>query len=492
MNTRVTNHSIPDSSHGSNHGLKKNVLGVFGIAFFIIAATSPLTAIVATTSIMISIGNGIGSPGAFLIATAVLLIFAVGYLNMTRHVKSAGALYSYVTLGLGRPIGLGIASITIFAYTTIQVGLYGGFGFYGEQLISGSLGIDIPWWVLASGAAVLCLLLGIRGVHSGSKLLGVLLTLEILLIVVLNGGIALNSHTHFSDFSLQPFSFHSMFSHGLGIALMFACAGFIGFEGSAIYSEEACNPAKTIPRATYLSVIFVGLLCAFTLWMIINALGVNNAVETSQKEGGNLVFWVANEVLGTRISKLFNIFIVTAMFAALVTFHNNISRYLYTLGRQGLVWSPLSYTHREKKTPYIASIVQTLSIIIICSPFVFLHLNPFDTLFTWMTGIGSVAIIFAQLVAAIAIFFFFLKNKDDKRIWHTIIAPIIAIIGLSIFFYYAITSIDLLMGVSSDTANWLAVGILAIFTLGIAYGFKIKITNPSRYNSLLKDISYEK
>src|SRR3954469_15507230 len=110
-----------------NHGLKQNSLGVPSIFFYIIAAASPLTVVVALFPIIIGSGNGVGMPGAFVIAAVVLMIFAVGYVAMSRHVTNAGAFYAYVTLGLGRIPGLGSASLAIFAYNAIQAGLYGGF-----------------------------------------------------------------------------------------------------------------------------------------------------------------------------------------------------------------------------------------------------------------------------------------------------------------------------------------------------------------------------
>ena len=135
-----------------NHGLKQNSLGVPSIFFYIIAAASPLTVVVALFPIIIGSGNGVGMPGAFVIAAVVLMIFAVGYVAMSRHVTNAGAFYAYVTLGLGRIAGLGSAFLAIFAYNAIQAGLYGGFGYYAAELINPRLGVDVPWWASPSSA----------------------------------------------------------------------------------------------------------------------------------------------------------------------------------------------------------------------------------------------------------------------------------------------------------------------------------------------------
>ncbi|MNC04334.1 Putrescine importer PuuP [compost metagenome] len=476
----------PLADRGSDHGLKKNTLGVLDIAFFIIAAASPLTGVIAIVPIMISIGNGVGSPAAFLLAAGILLLFAVGYVAMTRHVSNAGALYAYVTLGLGQSTGLGAAALTIFSYSAIQIGLYGGFGYYAAELISSWTGVAVPWWVCAIAAAMVCLFLGMRGVHSGAKVLGVLLSFECLLLLVLSGGMVFNSPVPLSTFSLEPFSPASLFSPGLGVGLMFACATFIGFEGSAIYSEEARDPKRTIPRATYFSVLFMGVVYSVVTWLVICVLGPDNAVAVATKESGDLIFRVSDMVLGPWATHFFNVFIVTAIFAALVTFHNNIARYLYSLGRQQLVWSSLGHTLSKAQTPHVACIVQTVSAVVCVAIFALLKLDPYTVLFASMTGMGSIGIILAQTIAAVAIFIFFRRNKLDRRVWHTFLAPLAAVIGLATFLYYALDSVELLLGVTGIWATALAGLVFVIFALGMFYGLFVKFTNPNKYARIKK------
>lgn len=398
-----------------NHGLKENTLGVPSIFFYIIAAASPLTVVVALFPIIIGAGNGVGMPGAFVIAAVVLMIFAVGYVAMSRHVTNAGAFYAYVTLGLGRIPGLGSASLAIFAYNAIQAGLYGGFGYYASELINPALGVEIPWWVYAFGGLLLCLGLGVQGVHSGAKVLGVCLTLEVVMITVLSVFSLFGGDVPVSEFSLEPFAPSAVLGGALGVALMFAHASFIGFEGSAIYGEEARDPERTIPRATYLSIAFMGILYAVSGWLIMNALGLDRVVGIATDSGGNFIFVASDTLIGHNISLLFQILIVTATFAAIVTFHNNVSRYLFSLGRQTLVWRPLGWTLPQRQTPWVASIVQSLMVGVVIIAFAIAGQDPFATLFTWATGIGTIGVIFSQLVAGIAIFVFFRRSAVDKR-----------------------------------------------------------------------------
>ncbi|GAA1692304.1 amino acid permease [Mycolicibacterium murale] len=472
-----------------NHGLKENTLGVPSIFFYIIAAASPLTVVVALFPIIIGAGNGVGMPGAFVIAAVVLMIFAVGYVAMSRHVTNAGAFYAYVTLGLGRVAGLGSASLAIFAYNAIQAGLYGGFGYYAAELLNPALGISLPWWVYAFVGLLLCLGLGVQGVHSGARVLGVFMTLEVLMITVLSVFSLLGDAVPVSEFSFEPFNPSVVLAGALGVALMFAHASFIGFEGSAIYGEEARDPARTIPRATYLSIAFMGVLYAASGWLIMNALGLNDVVAIATETGGNFIFVASDTIIGHNISLLFQILIVTATFAAIVTFHNNVSRYLFSLGRQHLVWKPLGWTLPRRQTPWVASIVQSLMVGVVIVAFAIAGQDPFATLFTWATGIGTIGVIASQLVAGIAIFVFFRKSDVDKRPWNTVIAPLLAIVGLSGFFILTLNSLDVLLGVQGATAVLMVSLVFLALLGGVAYGLYLRFFAPDRYELVGKALN---
>ncbi|MCV7375559.1 APC family permease [Mycolicibacterium arabiense] len=464
-----------------NHGLRENSLGVPSIFFYIIAAASPLTVVVALYPIIIGAGNGVGMPGAFVIAAVVLMIFAVGYVAMSRHVTNAGAFYAYVTLGLGRIAGLGSAFLAIFAYNAIQAGLYGGFGYYASELINPRLGVEIPWWVYAFGALVLCLGLGVQGVHSGAKVLGVFMTLEVTVITILSAFSLFGDAVPVSQFSFEPFAPSVVLGGALGVALMFAHASFIGFEGSAIYGEEARDPARTIPRATYLSIAFMGVLYAVSGWLIINAMGIDRVVGIATETGGNFIFVASDTIIGHNISLLFQILIVTATFAAIVTFHNNVARYMFSLGRQGLIWKPLGWTLPRRQTPWVAAIAQSVSVGIVIALFALFDQDPFATLFTWATGIGTVGVILSQLVAGVAIFAFFRRSNVDKRRWNTVIAPLLAIVGLAGFFVLTLDSLDVLLGVQGTMAAVMLSLVFIAFLAGAAYGLYLRFVAPARY-----------
>ncbi|KUO01702.1 hypothetical protein AQJ84_04540 [Streptomyces resistomycificus] len=102
---------------------------------------------------------------------------------------------------------------------------------------------------------------------------------------------------------------------------MFAVASMFGFEAMAIYGEEAREPYKTVPRATYLAVILITSFFAFTTWMLISAHGpsASAAHAGAALEAGDGAAFVAGPVadeLGAWAGDALPILLATSLFAS--------------------------------------------------------------------------------------------------------------------------------------------------------------------------------
>ncbi|MBU3994697.1 MAG: amino acid transporter, partial [Actinobacteria bacterium] len=95
-------------------------LGTFSLMFMVIAAAAPLTVVGGTVPISFLLGNGLGVPAMFLVATVILLFFAVGLLAISKRLPNAGAFFSFIAHGIGRAPGLSAAYLAVLTYTTIQ------------------------------------------------------------------------------------------------------------------------------------------------------------------------------------------------------------------------------------------------------------------------------------------------------------------------------------------------------------------------------------
>ena len=126
----------------------------------------------------------VGQPLLFVILGIVMALFSVGYAEMSRHVHNAGAFYAYIARGLGGTVGAGASFVALAAYSALQVGIYGIFGFEVASLLDRHLSLHLAWWVPALLGVLLTGALGALKIDLNAKVLGVLLVIEVALIVV--------------------------------------------------------------------------------------------------------------------------------------------------------------------------------------------------------------------------------------------------------------------------------------------------------------------
>lgn len=97
----------------------------------------------------------------------------IGFVNMTPHVREAGAFFSYVTEGLGKRLGMGVAVVALIAYTAIQLGVYGFMGWAVDDTVKRYGGPEVPWPVYALVTIGIVAVLACRHIHLSAKVLGV-------------------------------------------------------------------------------------------------------------------------------------------------------------------------------------------------------------------------------------------------------------------------------------------------------------------------------
>ena len=130
--------------------------------------------------------------------------------------------------------------------------------------------------------------------------------------------------------------------------MMFAIGSFVGFEATAIYSEEAKNPKRTVPVATYVAIIVIGVLYAVSSWAVVLASAASGRSCRNQDTAG-LTFSAAAQYLPPAAADAMAIMLVTSLFATLLAFHSAISRYLFALARRGIRARPIGIRPRETR-----------------------------------------------------------------------------------------------------------------------------------------------
>jgi amino acid transporter len=459
----TTDALLPKAATPKDHKLAGR-LGPAAIVFMVVAAAAPLTVVAGTFPIGIAAGNGAAYPASYVVCTVVLILFAVGFTAMTRHVPGAGAFYTYVAHGLGRHTGLGAAFLALLSYTAVQGGVYGYVGAALNGLVTSHGGPEIPWYLYALAMMAVVGILGYRHIELSGKVLGVLLICEVGIVLVIN--VAVLGHGGDGGLSTAAFDPGQFFSGAPGIALIFALAGYIGFEATAVFRDEARDPARTIPRATYLALLLIGAFYALSSWVMVSAWGDAGAVQLATDNPEGMLTETATRYVGSVAGDLVQIFLITSLFAALLSFHNVLARYVFSLGNTAALPSHCGRSHARHASPHIASAVQTVSALVLVVASAAAGLDPVTQVFAWFVGISSVGIIALMTLTSVAVVVYFRRSRVDTRPWHTVIAPVLGLIGLAVLLVMTAVNLPLLVGGSSTTAAVIGVVLVGTFAGG--------------------------
>jgi amino acid transporter len=458
-------------------GLRGSI-GVAGIVFLVVAAAAPLTAIGGALPVMLAIGDGPGVPAAYLLVAVVLLVFSVGYAAMSRHVVDSGAFYSYVTAGLGRVTGTGAAGLALLTYTAVQAGIYGLAGATLDSLVVNYGGPHLAWWLWSGVLLALVAVLGYRNIEVGTRVLSLLLVLEVGIVAAVTVAVLVKGGAH--GINLTSFTPDAFSSGSPGIGVMFAVASFIGFEATAIYGEEARDPKRTVPRATYLAVLLIGGFYALASWAVVLAVGTGEVQGAAAKNTSGLVFDIAARYLGGPASDVMQILLLTSLFAALLAFHNAIARYLFSLGRQGSAPALLGRTHDRHGSPHMGSFAQTASAVLVVTAFAVAGADPVLQLFTWMSGLATLGVLVLMILVGVAVVAFFARTRADTSPWRTRLAPALGTLGLCAVGWLVLDNFTTLIGGSGVLAHVFEALVVLAFAAGAAFAAMTGRTEAGR------------
>jgi amino acid transporter len=453
----------PMSNSSTDAGLRKGRLGIVGIVFFVVAAAAPLLGMTGAVPVAMLAGNLAGTPGTYLAVGLILLVFSVGYAAMSQKVTNTGAFFAYVGRGLGKNAGVASAFASLVGYITIQLAIYGFIGGVLAGQMEASLGVVQPWYVWSLITWALVAGLSLLSVDVGAKVLGVLLTAELLVLIITavavfaNHGADINLANSFSPEAI----FAGGFAGGAGIAIAFAFASFIGFEATAIYGEESKDPKRIVPKATYWAVGIITAVFAFTSFAMATAMGGNSdgvagyIVETSSVDGAplmnpaNVLFSIADANLGgTWMSTIMGWLVISSCFAGVLAFQNAIGRYVFALGRGGVLPKAMARTNSTGAPAFGVLTASAVSAIVILL-FALNGLDGIGNLFFWMSAVTAVAIMFVEILVSIAIVVYLGKDKTVS-IWKSTIAPLVATIGLGVGLYMLMSRFNLLASLAPE------------------------------------------
>ncbi|SMX84778.1 MULTISPECIES: APC family permease [unclassified Brevibacterium] len=467
-------------------GLNSRRIGTLALVFMIIAASAPLTVVAGGVPSNFAVTGLLGIPLSFIVLGVVLVLFAIGYAAMSRHVHNAGAFFAYISKGLGKPVGMGAALTALVAYNSLQIGISGMFGFVFSSFLDSLFGLQVSWWICALVAWAIVGLMGISRVDFSAKVLGIIVGTEFLVVIVFDIiGFAHSPEGVTADGMLPD----QLFAPGVGAALAFSIAAFMGFESGAIYNEEVKDPKRTAGRATIIAVSVIAVFYAFSAWAMTVAEGASNVVGRSQEFGPDLMFVFLGEHAPVWFVDLANLLFLTSLLAALVAFHNIVARYFFALGRDRVLPAFLAATSRRSGAPVAGSLAQSGLGLIVILVFAIVGagsqdpLFPVVTLFTWLTNMGAFGLVLLMALTALAVVGYLRSHSLEYSLWTRAIAPGLSAIGLIALFVSIVINFNVLIGLEGTSVlSWLLPAIVIVpGIIGTIWAIVLRSRRPQLY-----------
>ncbi|GGS52346.1 APC family permease [Streptomyces cinerochromogenes] len=480
------------------HRLKPNAVGLLGVVFMAVATAAPITAMTGNVPFMVASGNGVGAPASYLVAMVVLAIFSVGFTSMAKHITSTGAFYGFISYGLGRTVGLASGLLATFAYVVFEPALIGIFSTFATTTLRDQTGLHVPWWAFA----VLMLAVNATGTWFGvsvaEKLLVVLLATEVTVLAAMAVSVALHGGgPHGFTFApVDPVNAFKGTSAGLG--LFFAFWSWVGFESTAMYGEESRDPKKIIPKATMVSVLGVGVFYVLVSWMAITGNGEAEAVRAASSANPLAMFFDPTErYVGHWAVDVMQWLMITGSLACGMAFHNCAARYLYALGREGVLPSlrdSIGRTHARHGSPHIAGLVQTAVSAVLIGAFWAAGKDPYTGTYVLLAILGTMAILVVQAVCSFAVLVYFRSHHPESRHWfRTFTAPLLGGVAMLAVVVLLVSHMGVAAGPESGSlvlkaTPWL---VALVAAAGLGYAQYLRRRSPERYALLGRTVLEE-
>jgi basic amino acid/polyamine antiporter, APA family len=311
------------------------------------------------------------TPLAMILAGGIFVTTALNYAEGTAAIPYAGGSSSFARRAFNETSGFLVGWIQLLNYTaTVSISAYFAIGYLG--IFGGYvpfLGVlQQPQWHAGAAVALtgVLMVVNVIGIQESSLLNLILALLDLgtqVVLVVLGAILLLNIQTVISNIHWGVAPTWGRFLASISIAMV----TYTGIETISNMSEEAKNPGRTVPRATFAVIVAVLFVSSFlpTIGMSVFPVhpnghgGYTTDLATVWKDDpvAGIVTFFRPEALafwaGVWVGILAFTILVIATNAGLI----GISRLSYSLASNDLFPGVFSRLHPKYRTPFVSIIV---------------------------------------------------------------------------------------------------------------------------------------
>jgi len=319
------------------------------------------------------------TPLAFLLAGCIFVTTALNYAEGTAAVPQAGGSSSFARRAFNEPTGFLVGWIQLLNYTaTVSISAYTGIAYLTVFPIFRGLADPAAHGVATVILITVLAAVNVVGIQESSVLNLTLAVLDLgtqVILVVLGIVLLLDFQTVLRNIHFGVAPTWGNFLASVSIAMV----SYTGIETISNMSEEAKNPGRTVPRATFFVIAAVLFVSAFlpTIGMSVFPVHYDSVHGMYFTELGTK--WAQDPVAGI-VTKFHpevlafwaGIWVAILAFTILVIATNagliGISRLSYSLGTNKLIPKQFASLHPKFKTPYISIVVFGIAAAILVLP----------------------------------------------------------------------------------------------------------------------------
>ncbi|MDT8913553.1 APC family permease [Amycolatopsis sp. PS_44_ISF1] len=474
-----------------DEGLAPGRIPTRAIAGFVLAAATPTVVVAGLVPTGIAVTGGNGFPATFVLIAAVLVLFAVPYLAAARRfppAEASGAFYTIIRRGLGRITGVGAGWVAVGAYLALGLGLYGLIGSIAAPLIADLTGVTVAWQVIAVPAVVITGVLGVCGITASTRILTVLVALEIAMILTV--GTANWAHPSSEGAGQAAASlvdpqvvFGSVAVTAARLAL--GVLGYTGTELTVIHSLTARDRHRGVIHATYAALAILTAVYILGSSSLTATLGPAGVAAAAAADPGGLFVGTAHTNLGATAALIVRMLFVTSLMAGMISFHTATSRYAFFLGRDRTAPAILGRPGRRYGEPVTASLLQTTLALITILLVSLLHADPVLSLFYIGGTAGAVGALILFALTAIAATRIFLRDRAGSRPW-LLSVSLAASVVLCVLVATVLLQLGTLLGTppGSPLPTLVRLTYAGIFTAGCGWAWWLRARHPHTYRDI--------
>ena len=457
----------------THRGLSQRSVGAADLMTFGISASCPMAVIAGAVVATFAATGVVAVSPSFLILGAALALFAVGFLALSRDVSNAASFYAFLARSLGPAAGLAGAAVSLLSYNAVQVALYGLIG----SILAGTVGG--AWWIWAFAAWLAVAVIGVLHIGVNTRVLGVILIAQLAVILLFDlTGLLDPAAGHVDAAPLLPATL--LQSGGLGGVLAFGIASFIGVESIVVYREEA-HGDRSVTVASFGTIAFLSVFYAISSWALASAVGSDKIVDTARDPAANLPFGILGDRYGEIAGIFGQVLLVTGLVAALLSFHQVVARYVYSLARESILPADLGLLGGAKGgVPIAGSVVQTVVAAIGLALFAISGTDPIAVLFTWLSELAALGILMLMVFTSIGVVRYY-HARGDRLGFSRGVAPICSAIVLAAVLVISILNMDSITP-DAPTLRWILPGlVLLVGVAGVVVARRLRARSPVVY-----------